>query len=106
MKRHSLDVLSLVFGLIFLLVAGSWIVRHSLEVDMPAPGWYIAGALIVAGVFGIISTFRGARKNAETDQITGTYEPASSQTPTTWSTPGDTQEFGKVTESKPEDKGF
>jgi hypothetical protein len=106
MKRHSLDVLSLVFGLIFLLVAGSWIVRHSLRVEMPAPGWYIAGALIVAGVFGIVSTFRGARQHSESEQLTGAYEPAPAEPATTWSTPTDTQEFGKVTDTKPEDRGF
>lgn len=107
MKRHSLDVLSLVFGLIFLLVAGSWITRHSLRVEMPEPGWYIAGALIVAGLFGIISTLRGSRssrKEAEAEQITTTdYEPAQ---PTGWPAQPDTQEFGTVTESKPEDRGF
>lgn len=96
MKRHSLDVLSLAFGLIFLLVAGSWIVRRSLALDMPGPGWYIAGALIVAGLFGIISTLRGAR-SADRAQAPAPlpYEPVDS-----------TQEFGSVTESKPEDRGF
>jgi hypothetical protein len=114
MKRHSLDVLSLVFGLIFLLVAGSWITRHSLRVEMPEPGWYIAGALIVAGLFGIISTLRGSRssrKEAEAEQSTTDYEPAayeptgSPAQPTGWPAQPDTQEFGKVTESKPEDRG-
>jgi hypothetical protein len=106
MKRHSLDVLSLVFGLIFLLVAASWITRHSLRVEMPDPGWYIAGALIVAGLFGIISTLRGSRsrKEAETEQVTAAdYEPAESAG---WPAQPDTQEFGKVTESKPEDRGL
>lgn len=98
MKRHPLDVLSLVFGLIFLLVAGSWIVRNSLRIELPDPGWYIAGALIVAGLFGIISTLRPRKgdKPAESEPITAAYEPAAP----------DTQEFDKVTESKPEDRGF
>jgi hypothetical protein len=91
MKRHSLDVLSLVFGLIFLLVAGSWIIRHSLSLDMPGPGWYVAGALIVAGLFGIFSTLRGTRSADKDD----TAQPIDS-----------TQEFGSVTEGKPEDRGF
>jgi hypothetical protein len=94
MKRHSLDVLSLVFGLIFLLVAGSWIVRQSLHVQLPGPGWYIAGALIVAGVFGIISTLRGSLSKAQADQPP-VPQPIDS-----------TQEFGTVTESGPEDRGF
>jgi hypothetical protein len=95
MKRHSLDVLSLVFGLIFLLVAVSWIVRRSVEVDLPGPGWYIAGALIIAGLFGIISTVRGSLSSkASQPEELPPYQPADS-----------TQEFGTITESKPEDRG-
>lgn len=94
MKRHSLDVLSLVFGLIFLLVSVSWIVRRSVEVDLPGPGWYIAGALIIAGLFGIVSTLRGSRssKTPQPEQLPP-YQPVDS-----------TQEFAPVTESKPEDR--
>lgn len=58
MKRHSLDVLSLVFGLIFLMVALSWIVRRSWNLELPGAGWFIAAALIVGGLFGIVSSFR------------------------------------------------
>jgi len=97
MKRHSLDVLSLVFGLIFLLVAGSWIVRHSTRVDLPDAGWYIAGALIAAGLFGIVSSLRGPRADRRSP-----VEPSPYETPATDST----SEFPAVTESKPEDRGF
>lgn len=101
MKRHSLDVLSLVFGLIFLLVAASWIARHSLKIDPPAAGWYIAGALIVAGLFGIVATFRGSRSSHTQPEQPAPYRPVdSAQEPI-----DSTQEFGTVTESKPEDRG-
>jgi hypothetical protein len=62
MKKHPLDVLSLVFGLIFLLVAGSWMVKRTIHVDLPDAGWFVAGALILAGGFGIYSALRGSGK--------------------------------------------
>jgi hypothetical protein len=101
MKRHSLDVLSLVFGLIFLLVAGSWIVRHSTRVDLPDAGWYIAGALIAAGLFGIVSSLRGPRADRRSPAEPSPYE-SPYETPATDST----SEFPAVIEGKPEDRGF
>ncbi|NUT37471.1 MAG: hypothetical protein HOV79_30880 [Hamadaea sp.] len=70
MKRHSLDVLSLVFGLVFLLIAGLWSVRRVFEVELPPAGYFFAGALVVAGVLGIVSALRGPRNRqpAETDE--------------------------------------
>ena len=100
MKRHSLDVLSLVFGLIFLGIAGSWIVRHNWSLELPDAGWYVAGALIVAGLFGIISTLRGGRSESKSappaDYQPVEYAPADTTATTS----------GVITENKPEDRGF
>jgi len=109
MKRHSLDVLSLVFGLIFLGIAGSWIIRTNWDLNLPDAGLYIAAALIVAGLFGIVSTLRGGRSDSRSappaDHQPVEYPP--STPPTGWASPaGTTAEYGVTTEDKPEDRGF
>jgi hypothetical protein len=108
MKRHSLDVLSLVFGLIFLLVAGSWIIRRNTNVDLPEAGWFIAGALIIAGLFGIVSSLRGSQSKEPKEEpaaftsASGYEAPEYVQTDTTASLPP----YKTDDESKPEDRGF
>jgi hypothetical protein len=110
MKRHSLDVLSLVFGLIFLGIAASWIVRHNWNLQMPDAGWYVAGALIVAGLFAIISTLRPGRNHSQPpadyqpaqyppppDNQPGQYPPAA---PTFGSGTGAAADHGVITEDK------
>jgi hypothetical protein len=126
MKRHSLDVLSLVFGLIFLLVAGSWIIRRNTTIELPGAGWFIAGALIVAGLFGIVSSLRGPRTKDTAAQELPTYPPATgyetpgyaqsesfyptpTETPTGTPTETPTEtpiDEAPTTETKPEDRGF
>jgi hypothetical protein len=108
MKRHSLDVLSLVFGVIFLLVAGSWIIRRSTDVDLPGAGWFIAGALIIAGLFGIVSSLRGSQPKEPKEEpaaftpASGYEAPEYAQADTTASLPP----YRADDESKPEDRGF
>jgi hypothetical protein len=70
MKKHPLDVLSLVFGLVFVLIAGTWVVRRTVDIDLPDMGWFLAGALILAGLLGIVSVLRGTR-NAAVDSSNG-----------------------------------
>jgi hypothetical protein len=114
MKRHSLDVVSLVFGLIFVAIAGSWIVRRNWSVGLPGAGWYVAAALIVAGLFGIISTLRRGDSDAPPAAVapptTATGSPAgfsgSPASVTPDDTAGDTADYGVITEDKPEDRGF
>ncbi len=62
MKRHRTDVLSLVFGLGFLLVVLGWLTRTSFDVQLPAFGWLVAVGLIVAGSLGLYGAMRGTRE--------------------------------------------
>jgi len=66
MKRHPLDVLSLAFGLIFLVVSAMWIMGRTTTIYLPDAGWIIAGALILAGLFGIVATIRGVSRSDTT----------------------------------------
>jgi hypothetical protein len=63
MKRHDTDVVSLVFGLLFLAGTGWWAVNRLTDVDAPA-GWPLATALLVAGAIGLLSALPRRRRNA------------------------------------------
>jgi apolipoprotein N-acyltransferase len=65
MKRHDLDVVSLVFGLFFAAVASWWGVNQLGNLNIPL-GWPLAAALLVAGLVGLIGALpRRAREDSE-----------------------------------------
>jgi hypothetical protein len=64
MKRHSTDLMSLVFGVIFLGVAGWWLAGQYVNIDVPHLGWITAAVLIVLGVLGLAGSLRGERPAA------------------------------------------
>ena len=58
MKAHRTDGVSLTFGLIFLAIVAWWLVAQILHLSLPAVGWFLAGALILVGVFGLLGALR------------------------------------------------
>lgn len=65
MRPHRTDGVSLSFGVIFLMVALWWAVAQMVDLDLPALGWLIAGALIVFGVVGLLGAISSGRKTEE-----------------------------------------
>jgi hypothetical protein len=65
MKRHSTDVVSLIFGLLFVAVAAWWAASYylnwALNWNVPNFGWIAAGALIVLGLIGVVASVRRDR---------------------------------------------
>ncbi|GAA2379988.1 hypothetical protein Cme02nite_16630 [Catellatospora methionotrophica] len=61
MKNHRTDSVSLFFGLIFLLVAGAFLARRVINVDLPPLGWFIAGGLIILGVLAVLGALSPRR---------------------------------------------
>jgi len=61
MNRHETDALSLTFGSVFLAIVAWWIVVRSVHIDLPSGGWFLAGALIVLGVVGLVVVVRPHR---------------------------------------------
>jgi uncharacterized membrane protein len=58
MNRHALDVVSLVFGSVFLAAVAAWLLTRWVTVDLPSAGWLVASALVLLGVLGLITTGR------------------------------------------------
>jgi hypothetical protein len=62
MKRSSTDTPAMVFGLIFMGIAGWWFVARGAGFGLPSIGFVTAGLLIVLGLVGIASALRNARE--------------------------------------------
>jgi hypothetical protein len=61
MKPHRIDGLSFTFGIIFLGVVAWWLFGAQFDVELPSGGWFVAGALILFGVVGLIGALRPDR---------------------------------------------
>jgi hypothetical protein len=63
MKRHATDVVSLVFGLIFVSIAGWWVLGRFVHFTLHVPhlGWLTAGILILVGLLGVAVSLRRDR---------------------------------------------
>ncbi len=90
MRRHDTDVTSLVFGLLFVGLAGLWVLVDT-EV-LAAPDVSVLGPLllVVAGVIGLVATVSGTARSrrrartallAETTQLPVREQPAEPERP-------------------------
>ncbi|MQA25630.1 MAG: hypothetical protein GEU94_09170 [Micromonosporaceae bacterium] len=63
MKAHGTDAASLVFGVLFLGIAGWWLLADftGWELSVSVIAWLAAGLLIVVGVLGITTAIRSSR---------------------------------------------
>jgi putative Mn2+ efflux pump MntP len=62
MKTRHPDVPAMVFGLIFMGIAGWYFVDRHDGFNLPSIGWITAGLLILLGIAGISSALRNARE--------------------------------------------
>lgn len=61
MKRHDVDAVSLAFGTAFLAVVAWWLLVRAIDINLPPFGWFVAGALIIGGLAGLLVTLRPRR---------------------------------------------
>jgi hypothetical protein len=59
MKRHRTDATSLVFGVVFLLVAAWRLLSPTVHIGLGTLAWVIAVALILIGGLGLLGALRG-----------------------------------------------
>jgi hypothetical protein len=59
MNRHRTDAISLVFGVIFLLVASWGLLGRTVHIGLGTLAWAVAVALIVLGGLGLLGALRG-----------------------------------------------
>jgi hypothetical protein len=59
---HRADLLSLFFGIVFLAVVGWWAASYyldwAIDWNLPNLGWFVAGALILLGLLGLLASVR------------------------------------------------
>lgn len=67
MKPHPTDHLSLAFGVLFLAVAGWWLIAQvtNLSVSIRVMGWLVAGLLVAIGAVGIFTAIRSGRGSSD-----------------------------------------
>lgn len=67
MKPHPTDQLSLAFGVLFLTIAGWWLIAQvtDLVVSLQVMGWLVAGLLVAVGGIGIVVAIRSGRSPGE-----------------------------------------
>ncbi|MFV2087166.1 hypothetical protein, partial [Micromonospora sp. LOL_021] len=82
MKRHRTDGVSLTFGLIFILIAGWWLIAQSVDVPLPRVGWIVAGGLILLGVLGLVGALRSGRGEPPAGAAGQAHGPADAGAPT------------------------
>jgi hypothetical protein len=56
MKTHPVHVTHLVFGLVFLGIAGAWVLRTTGVVDAGADRWIFPADLLLAGGAGLVAS--------------------------------------------------
>jgi hypothetical protein len=66
-KPHPTDHLSLAFGVLFLTIAGWWLIAQAtdLVVSLRVMGWLVAGLLVTVGGVGVVTAIRSGRSSGE-----------------------------------------
>ena len=67
MKRHDIDAASLTTGVVFLAFVMWWLLGRVIDFHAPSAGWFAAGALLLAGLLGLVGSLRTDRKTPPGD---------------------------------------
>jgi hypothetical protein len=62
MKPHPTDSVSLGAGLVFLWIAGFWLLGRFVDLDISALALLAAGLLVIIGAVGMAHVLRAARR--------------------------------------------
>lgn len=62
MSARRVDSSALIFGIVFLAIAGWWLLDRLINWHLANAGWIVAAALITVGVAGIARAFRSPKE--------------------------------------------
>ncbi|MFC4146180.1 hypothetical protein ACFO0M_07925 [Micromonospora mangrovi] len=86
MKAHRTDLVSFAFGLAFLALSVWWLLAQILGLTLPPVGWFLAGALLLVGLLGLLGALRSGRPADRGTPADATVS-ASYEEPREWSAP-------------------
>nr|WP_204343138.1 hypothetical protein [Micromonospora terminaliae] len=89
MKAHRTDIVSFAFGLAFLGLSAWWLLARILGLALPPVGWFLAGALILIGLLGLVGALRSGRHPAPEPAEATVSAPYESGTPAGSTAAGD-----------------
>ncbi|WSG07880.1 hypothetical protein OIE53_26165 [Micromonospora sp. NBC_01739] len=75
MRAHRTDLVSFVFGLLFLALAAWWLLAQVLGLVLPPVGWFLAGGLILIGLLGLLGALRSTKQADQPEQPGQTEQP-------------------------------
>ncbi|MET8911233.1 hypothetical protein [Micromonospora sp. NPDC004551] len=81
MKAHRTDIVSFAFGLAFLGLSTWWLLARILGLALPPVGWFLAGALILIGLLGLVGALRSGRHTEPEPAETTVSAPYEAGTP-------------------------
>ena len=81
MKAHRTDIVSFAFGLAFLGLSAWWLLARILGLALPPVGWFLAGALILIGLLGLVGALRSGRHTEPAATETTVSAPYETGTP-------------------------
>ena len=58
MKKHEPDMVSLIWGVMFLVVVTCWVLAKVVGVDLPSAGWTFALLMVAIGAVGLVGAVR------------------------------------------------
>ncbi|MEH0826868.1 hypothetical protein V6U84_42715 [Micromonospora sp. CPCC 205714] len=87
MRVHRTDLVSLAFGLLFLGLSVWWLLAQILGLALPPVGWFLAGALVVIGLLGLVGALRSGRHEHEPMPASGATPAGPEASATGWPDP-------------------
>ncbi|MEU5940628.1 hypothetical protein ABZ807_15895 [Micromonospora sp. NPDC047548] len=87
MRVHRTDLVSLAFGLLFLGLSVWWLLAQILGLALPPVGWFLAGALLVTGLLGLIGALRSGRHDRKKPAAAGSEQTEPDRSAASWPGP-------------------
>ncbi|HEY2947600.1 MAG TPA: hypothetical protein VGJ53_04245 [Micromonosporaceae bacterium] len=70
MRAHRTDGVSLTFAVVFGVFVGWWGLAQAIDLELPTVGWFVAGALILIGLLGVLGALRAGRTDSRPGPVT------------------------------------